>query len=363
MPGVSFSTRLPAASHTWLHRGVRSLSALARLPSSGTWLGPFVLALAFLVGPPAAGAQPAGTVYRVGFLQNTPPTNNPAILPFVGAFVQGLRERGWVEGQNTIIEWRYADGRMERFPDLAAELVRLKVDVIVTVAAPAARAAKQATTTIPIVALAVSDPVGQGLVASLARPGGNITGSATLFPELAAKRLALLKETLPRISRVAVLRNVANPGNVFLWKEVQVAGRTLGVTLHSGEVRGPDDFQGAFAAMIKERPQGLLVLDDPLFFTFRTSILDFAAKHRLPAMHPFREFVEAGGLMAYSVDLADMYRRAATIVDKILKGAKPADLPVEQPTTFELVINLKTAKLLGLTIPPSVLARADRIIE
>jgi len=184
---------------------------------------------------------------------------------------------------------------MERFPDLAAELVRLKVDVIVTVAAPAARAAKQATTTIPIVAIALSDPVGQGLIASLAQPGGNITGLATLFPELAAKRLALLKETLPKIGRVAVLQNVANPGNVFLWKEVQVAGRTLGVTLHSGEVRGPDDFQRAFAAVIKERPQGLLILDDPLFFQYRTSIVDFAAKHRLPAMHPFEESVGSRG--------------------------------------------------------------------
>jgi putative ABC transport system substrate-binding protein len=203
----------------------------------------------------------------------------------------------------------------------------------------------------------------RGLVASLARPGGNVTGLATLFPELAAKRLALLKETLPRISRVAVLRNVANPGNVFLWKEVQVAGRTLGVTLHSGEVRGPDDFQGAFATMIKERPQALLMLDDPLFFQYRTSIVNFAAEHRLPAMHPFRESVEAGGLIAYSVSLADLYRRAAIYVDKILKGAKPADLPVEQPTKFELVINLKTAKALGLTIPPSLLLRADEVIQ
>lgn len=362
MPGIAFSTRLPAASHTWLHRGLRSLSALVRLPSAPC-VGPFVLFLALLVAPLAAGAQPAVTVCRVGFLGNTPPTKDPASRRVVGAFVQGLRESGWVEGQNTIIEWRYSDGRMERFPDLAAELVRLKVDVIVTVAAPAARAAKQATTTIPIVAIGLSDPVGQGVIASLAQPGGNITGLATLFPELAAKRLALLKETLPRIGRVAVLQNVANPGNVFLWKEVQVAGRTLGVTLHSGEVRGPDDFQRAFAAVITERPQGLLILDDPLFFQYRASIVGFAAKHRLPALHPFKESVEAGGLMAYSVSLADMFRRAAIIVDKILKGAKPADLPVEQPTTFELVINLKTAKLLGLTIPPSVLARADQIIE
>jgi ABC-type uncharacterized transport system substrate-binding protein len=286
VPRVSVSIRRPAGPHTWLHRGVRSPSALVRSLSSGSRVGLFVLALAVSVTPLAAGAQPAGTVSRVGFLTNTPPTKDPATRRVLGAFVEGLRERGWVEGQNAIIEWRYSEGRVERFPDLAAELVRLKVDVIVTVAAPAARAAKQATATIPIVAIALSDPVGQGLIASLARPGGNITGSATLFPELAAKRLALLKETLPRISRVAVLRNVANPGSAFLWKEVQTAGRTLGVTLHPGEVRGPDDFQGAFATMIKERPEGLLMLDDPLLFQYRSSIVDFAAKHRLPAMHP-----------------------------------------------------------------------------
>ena len=363
MPGVSFSNRLPAAAHTRLHRGVHFLSALVRLPSSGTWIAFSVLALASLVTPLTAGAQPAGTVYRIGFLGNTPPTKDPANQRFFRAFVQGLRESGWMEGQNAIIEARYADGRTERFPELAADLVRLKVDVIVTAAGPATHAAKQATTTIPIVAIALADPVGQGLVASLARPGGNITGSATLFPELAAKRLALFKETFPWISRVAVLRNPANPGNVLVWKEVQVAGRTLGLTLHAGEARGPDDLEGAFATMIKAPTQGLLILDDPLFFRTRGSIVDFAAKHRLPAMYAFRESVEAGGLMAYSVRLAEMYRHAATTVDKILKGAKPADLPVEQPTTFELVINLKTAKLLGLTIPPSVLVRADQIIE
>jgi len=320
-------------------------------------------ALALLAAPLTAGAQPAGTVYRIGFLANTPPREDPANQRFFRVFVQGLRERGWVEGQNTVIEWRYADGRMERFPDLAADLVRLKVDVIVTAAGPATHAAKQATTTIPIVAIALSDPVHQGLVASLARPGGNITGSATLFPELAAKRLALFKETFPWISRVAALRNPANPGNVLVWNEVQVAGRSLGVTLHAGEVRGPDDLQGAFAAMIKERPQGLLVLDDPFFFRTRAPIVEFAAKHRLPAMYAFKESVDAGGLMAYSARIADMYRHAATTVDKILKDAKPADLPIEQPTKFDLVINLKTAKALGLTIPPSLLLRADQVIE
>ena len=321
------------------------------------------IVLALLAAPLAARAQPGATVYRIGFLGNVPPTKDPVSRPFFSAFVQGLREAGWVEGRNTTIEWRYADGRIERFPDLVAELVRLKVDVIVTSSLPAAQAAKQATTTIPIVAIGISDPVGQGLIVSLGRPGGNITGFATSFPELAAKRLQLLKEVLPKTSRVTVLRNPANPGNIRIWNEVQVAGRTLGVTLHAGDVRRPDDLQGAFAAMIKERSQGLLVVDDPLFVLHRRPIVEFAAKQRLPAIYPFRDHVEAGGLMAYGLNLPDLARRGATSVDKILKGAKPADMPVELPTTFELIINLKTAKLLGLTIPPSMLARADQIIE
>jgi ABC-type uncharacterized transport system substrate-binding protein len=322
-----------------------------------------ILTVGLALAPRAGEAQQQpGKVYRIGVLFNTAP-NTPVSQRGFEAFEQGLRERGWVEGQNTIIERRYAEGRAERFPDLAAELVRLKVDVIVTVAAPAALAAKQATTTIPIVATAVSNPVGLGLIASLARPGGNVTGLATLFPELAAKRLALLKETLPRVSRVAVFWNGANPGNVLTWKEVQVTARTLGVTLQSREVRGPDDFERAFAAITKERPEALLTLDDPLIFQYQTSIVDFAAKKRLPAMHAWRESVEVGGLMAYSANLPDMQRRAATYVDKILKGAKPADLPVEQPTKFELVINLKIAKALGLTIPQSILLRADEVIQ
>jgi ABC-type uncharacterized transport system substrate-binding protein len=319
--------------------------------------------LALFAAPLAAGAQPQGTVYRIGWLVNTPPAKDTVSERFFGVFVQGLREAGWVEGKNMIIEGRYSDGRMERFPDLAAELVRLNVDVIVASGVPATRAAKQATTTIPIVAMGVSDPVGLGLVASLARPGGNITGSATLFPELAAKRLALLKETVPKISRVAVLKNAANPGNLRILKEVQVAGRALGVTVHAIDVRGPDDLERGLGAMIKDNPQGLLVLDDPLFVPHRTSIVEFAAKHRLPAMYPFTEYADAGGLMAYSVNTFDLARRAATSVDKILRGAKPSDLPIEQPTTFELAINLRTAKALRLTIPQAVLLRADRVIQ
>jgi putative ABC transport system substrate-binding protein len=315
-----------------------------------------------LAAPLAVEAQQAGKVYRIGYLSNSPP-NTLEISRLHEAFRQGLRERGWVEGQNAVIEWRFAEGRMERLPDLAADLVRLKVDLIATVGGPAARAAKQATTTIPIVAVAVSDPVGQGFVASLARPGGNVTGLATLFPELAVKRLGLLKEILPGASRVAVLWNAANPGNVIILRGVQAAARTLGVTLQSREVRGPDDFKAAFAQMSRERPDALMILDDPLLLQYSASIVDFAAKKRLPTMHPFRESVETGGLIAYSVNLAELNRRAAEYIDKILKGAKPADLPVEQATKFELVINLKTAKALGLTIPPSLLQRADQVIE
>ena len=315
-----------------------------------------------LAAPLAVEAQPAGKVYRIGYLSNSPP-NTLEISRLHEAFRQGLRERGWVEGRNAVIEWRFAEGRMERFPDLAADLVRLKVDLIVTTGGPAARAAKQATTTIPIVAVAVSDPVGQGFVASLARPGGNVTGLATLFPELAVKRLGLLKEILPGVSRVAVLWNAANPGGVIILRGVQAAARTLGVTLQSREVRGPDDFEAAFAKMSRERHDALMILDDPLLFQYRASLVDFAAKKRLPTMHPFRESVEAGGLIAYSVNPAELNRRAAEYVDKILKGADPAELPIEQPTEFELVINLKTAKALGLTIPPSLLQRADQVIE
>ncbi len=315
-----------------------------------------------LAAPLVAEAKPAGKVYRIGYISNSPPST-PESSRMYEAFRQGLLERGWVEGQNVVIEWRFAEGRMERFPDLTADLIRLKVDIVVTLGGPAARAAKQATTTTPIVAIGVSDPVGQGLVASLARPGGNVTGLATLFPELAVKRLELLKEALPGVSRVAVLWNAANPGNVIILRGVQAAAQTLGVTLQTREVRGPDDFAAAFAKMRRERPDALMILDDPLLFQYRASIVDFAAKRRLPAMHPFRESVEAGGLIAYSVNLAELNRRAAEYVDKILKGAKPADLPVEQPTKFELVINLKTAKALGLTIPPSLLGRADEVIQ
>src|SRR5262249_24580853 len=251
---------------------------------------------AMLAAPVAAEAQRAGRVYRIGYLGNAPP-NMPESSRFLEAFRQGLSERGWIEERNAVIEWRFSEGRMERLPDLAAELVRLKVDVIVTSAAPAALAAKRATTTIPIVAVAISDPVGQGLVASLARPGGNVTGLATLFPELAVKRLGLLKEALPRVARVAVLWNAANPGDVMIFKGVQEAAPTLGVMLQSRQVRGPDDFAGAFAKMSSQRPDALMVVDDPLLFQYDALIVDFAAKKRLPAIFSIKASAEAGGLI------------------------------------------------------------------
>jgi len=321
--------------------------------------GRFALALAVLAAPLAVDAEQPRTGYRIGWIGNDPPDANP---PF-GAFRQGLGELGWVEGRNVVIEHRHSAGMNERFPALAAELVRLQVDLIVASAMPATLAARRATTTIPIVAVGLSDPVGQGLAASLSRPGGNVTGVALLFPELAAKRLELLKEALPGVSRVTVMWNEANPGNVHQMEETKLVAQTLGLKLQSVAVRSPKDFQPAFAAMTRARAEAVVVLADPLTITYRTQIVDLAAKSRLPTIHPFRESVEAGGLMAYGVDLPDMYRRAAPYVDKILRGAKPGDLPIEQPTKFEFVINMKAAKALGLAIPPSLLLRADRVVE
>jgi len=268
-----------------------------------------------------------------------------------------------VEGQNFAIEERWAEGRAERLPDLAADLVRLKVDVIVTGSTPGARAAKQATTKIPIIAVVVGDPVGTGLVASLARPGGNLTGLSDITVDLSAKRLELLKEVAPTASRVAVLWNPTHPTNPLQLRETQVAAQALGLTLQPVVVGSSDELERAFAAMMRERASALLVLAETLTLLHRRRLADLAAKNRLPAMYPFREQAEAGGLMSYGPSIPDMYRRAAVYVDKILKGAKPADLPVEQPTRFELVINLKTAKALRLTIPPSVLIRAEEVIR
>ena len=319
----------------------------------------FTLALGIFVAPLAADAQQQGKVTRLGLLV---PGTASSFAHRIEPFRQQLRELGYVEARNIFIEYRYAEGRAERFPDLAAELVRLKVDIIVTWGTPASRAAKQATSTIPIVMANVGDAVGAGLVASLARPGGNITGSSYLFPEIVAKRFELLKETLP-VTRVAVLVNPANPVHGLVLKEIEVAARVLALELQHVEVRDPNEFDRAFSAMTKKRADALVVLDDGMFVHHRARIANLALKSRLPTMYGLREEVEAGGLMAYGVNLPDLARRAAVFVDKILKGAKPVDLPVEQPTRFELVVNLKTAKALGLTIPPSVLIRADEVIQ
>ncbi len=318
------------------------------------------LALGIFWAPGEVAAQQPAKVPRVGILWMNP---LPASAHLVEAFRQGLRELGYVEGQNIAIEFRSAEGKLERVPDLAAELVRLRVDVIITGTTPLIRAAQQATRTIPIVMGISDDPVSQGFVASLARPGGNITGLSTLAPDLAGKRLQLLKEIVPKVSRVAVLWNADNPGVALSFRETAAAAQTLGVELRSLVVRGPDEFEGAFQAATQERAGALTLLGDPLMFRHRARNVDLAAKHRLPAMYGTREFVEAGGFMSYGPNLADLFRRAATYVDKILKGAKPADLPVQQPTRFELVINLKAAKVLGLTIPPSILIRADQVIQ
>ncbi|OGL05348.1 MAG: hypothetical protein A3I03_11950 [Candidatus Rokubacteria bacterium RIFCSPLOWO2_02_FULL_68_19] len=314
-----------------------------------------------LLAPLGAAAQQPGKVPRIGYFSAGSPSSAPHLLE---AFRKGLRELGWVEGQNIVVDYRFAEGRFDRLPDLAAELVRLKVDIIVAVPTPAAAAAKNATETIPIVMINVGDPVGLGLIASLARPGGNVTGSSySVGLEIIGKQLELLKETVPKVRRVAILWNPANPSHPLVVRELNVAARSLGVQLQFLEARGPNEFEGAFAAMAKERMGALLVVPDSVSFLHRTRLADLAARSHLPAAYGLRGHVDAGGLMSYGPDSADLFRRAATYVDKILKGAKPADLPVEQPTKFELVVNLKTAKALGLTIPQSVLVRADEVIQ
>ncbi len=305
--------------------------------------------------------QQAGKMPRIGYLGVTSPSDRPSLLD---AFRQRLRELGWVESQNIVIDYRYAEGRVDRLSDLAAELVRLKVGVIVSLGTQGVTAAKNATETIPIVMIAVRDPVGTGLIASLARPGGNVTGvSGYAGLESVAKQLEMLKEIVPKIRRVAILSNPTNAYHQLAIKEVNVAARTLGVQLQLLEARGPNEFDGAFAAMDKERVGALLVLSDVIFSSHGTRLADLAARSRLPAAYGVREIVEAGGLMSYGPSFLDLYQRAATYVDKILKGAKPADLPVEQPTKFELVINLKAAKALGLEVPPLLIAQADEVIE
>jgi len=320
------------------------------------FIGTFVGGL--FPAPLAARAQPA-KLPTIGFLGPSTPSLDSHR---VGAFVQRLRELGWIEGRNVAIEYRWGEGRIERLAELAAEFVRLKVDVIVTSGTQQVVAAKQATSVIPIVFAAAGDPVGTGLVASLARPGGNVTGLSIQATDLAAKRLGLLREVVPGLRRLAIMANSDQRAPVVEMREVQATARTLGLEVVTSEIRRLEDIAPAFEAL-KGRAEALYVCNDPLVTTNRISINTLAFGLRLPAMYNVREFVEAGGLMSYGPSFLDLYRRTADLVDKILRGVKPADIPVEQPTKFELAINLKTAKALGLTIPPSLLQRADQVIE
>ncbi len=317
---------------------------------------------AVLLAPPlAAEGQPTGKVYRIGLILTATPSESAHL---VKALDEGLRELGYVEGRNVMFERRFAEGRQERLPALAADLVRLKVDTLVTGSNPVIAAVKQASATIPVVMAVSRDPVSAGFIASLARPGGNITGLANdPAPEIIGKNLELLKEAAPRVSRVAFLWNPIPPGAGTYKNAVESAARSLGVTFQSVEVRGRNEFEGAFAAMVRERANGIVVATDPVILGPRSEVVLLAARNRLPAVYGLREFPEVGGFMSYGPNVADQFRRAAVYVNKILKGAKPGDLPVEQATKFELVINLKTAKALGLTIPPSLLGRADEVIQ
>jgi len=307
--------------------------------------------------PIVARAEQVGKVYRIGVIS----AGSNLMADTSSALVEGLRELGWIEGENIVIERRYAENRSGRLPELAAELVRLDVHVIVAIGTLAPLAAKQATSTIPIVMTATGDPVGAGLVASLAQPGGNVTGLSLMAPDLAGKRLELLKELVPSISHVAVLWNAANPYSALVFRETASAAQALRMEIQSLEVRSPADFGGALDTA--KRQDALFTVEDPLTVTYRKEIANFAMVNRMPAIYGLREFAEAGGLMSYGANLVDLFRRAGTYVDKILKGAKPANLPVEQPTKFDFVINLRTARTLGLSVPDRLLALADEVIE
>jgi ABC-type uncharacterized transport system substrate-binding protein len=323
-----------------------------------------VLAVGFTLAPlGTAAAQPAVKVPRVGYLALGSPHSDPLRQRQLEAFRQGLRELGYVEGQNIAIESRWAELKHDRLPALAADLVRSKVDVIVVVSGAATQATQQATRTIPIVMSLVNDPVGSGLVASLARPGGNVTGLTVMTPDLAGKQFQLLKEVVPKVSRVAFLTNPDNPASARFVREAEAAARALGVRLQTLEARDPQEIDSAFTAMTRERAGALLILPDGVFLSQRRQIAELAVKRRLPTVFHATEYAEAGGLVVYGANFLDLQRRAATYVDKILKGAKPADLPVEQPTKYDFVINLKTAKALGLTIPQTLLQRADQVID
>jgi ABC-type uncharacterized transport system substrate-binding protein len=317
-------------------------------------------ALSLLTTPLAATAQQAGRTVTIGYLGNASPALEAVQ---VDAFREGLRQFGYVEGQNLTIQYRWAEGQQERHAGLAQELVRLQPDVILTAGTPGTLAAKHATPSIPIVTAIAGDPVAAGLVVSLAAPGGNVTGLTTMAPELEGKRLELFTQAVPQLSRVVALRNPANPFTTIAWQALEPAAAALGVQLQPIEVRGPQDLDPGFAMIQEARPDGLIVIPDRFLLTYRASIVQFLARQRLPGMFPFREFVQEGGLLSYGPDYTDMYRRAATYVAKILQGAKPIDLPMEQPTKFEFLINLKTAQTLGLTIPPTLLFQANEVIK
>ncbi len=322
----------------------------------------WLLATFFLTTVSYAHAQQPAKIPRIGFVAGGGDATNPGFL--VEAFRQGLRDVGFIEGKNILVEYRYAEGKVDRIPSLVAELVQLKVDILVSATTQAIRAAKQATGTIPIVMVTTVDPVATGLVESLAHPGGNITGVTRLTRELSGKRLELLTEAVPKISRVGILRPGELAGATLAFKEYEPAARALKIQLQSLEVQGPNpDLLGAFQAAAKGRVQALIVIRSPLLNRYPAPIADLAIKNRLPSMHEGSDYVEAGGLMSYAANQLESFRRAAVLIDKILKGTKPADLPVEQPMRFEFVVNLKTAKQIGVTIPPNVLVRANRVIR
>ena len=346
---VSSSDNLNAAPRT----------KIEKRPRRKKWAGVVTLVLGLSTGGAVAQAQQPAGIPRIGILIASAASS---VSARVETFRQRLRELGYVEGKNILIEYRYAEGKVERLPELAADLVHLKVDIIVT-AGPATLAAKKATATIPIVFTAANDPLGTGVVSSLARPGGNITGLSVMAPDLDGKRLELLKEAFPKAARVAFLwQPTGSRGNLAL-TEMEAPAKALGVKLQSLEVRVLDDFDSAFTRAKRDGAQALITAQNPLITAQQRLVLDFAVKNRLPAMYPASEFVESGGLMSYAPNYTDLFRRAADFVDKILKGTKPGDIPVEQPTKFEFVINLKAAKQIGLTVPPNLLARADRVLR
>jgi len=324
------------------------------------WSLSFPLLLSGSVMPCVVHAQPAGNVHRIGYLS---PGAVASHGPLFKAFLEAMRELGYVEGRNVVVEYRWAEGSSEKLTVLATELVRLKPAVLMTSGTPASLALKEATRQIPVVVLGVGDPVGGGLVASLARPGGNITGLSLNGVEIAGKRVELLRDLVPGVTRVGVLWNPTNAVGALMAREADVAARSLGLQSQSLEVRGPDDFKNAFDVAVKGRVGGIIALEDPLTVVHRKTITGLAAERQLPAIYGLKQFVEAGGLMSYAPSYADIYRRAAVFVDKILRGASPADMPVEEPTKFELAINVKAARILGLKIPPSLLLRADHLIE